>query len=328
MELDPEDIRSLIQLTGLVEDYGPEFLEPKDLALIARLKEAYAVETPSVKNPEAPGELSVGDYVFVSRWADCDPADPWAVGHVSETGKDFVCVESDKRRWPRAMRITPAQGARIISEFTRLACEPRDLGAVALVFGQQRATVGRRQPLWNRDKLSDVLLELVALQKETSNGISWGSNLEAEKALRIRWSAAWKKARAAIEQLRPADVLREALPEPQHQIWVDDGFMSGMYKSGAYTVEQVRAILADRSREWFPIESAPKDGTSVLLCKAVDADGKPIDWTENMKTAQVFVQVAAWWGDEWIVYCSSVNEPHLYFDPTHWMQIPLPPSTY
>jgi hypothetical protein len=71
---------------------------------------------------------------------------------------------------------------------------------------------------------------------------------------------------------------------------------------------------------WQAIETAPKDGSNVLLCRAVDADGLPIlddAWG-------IFVQVAAWWGDDWMVYCSIPNEPFLHFDPTHWM--PLPPN--
>lgn len=78
---------------------------------------------------------------------------------------------------------------------------------------------------------------------------------------------------------------------------------------------------------WRTIDSVPKDGTSVLLCKAIGADGQPLDWRDDLHTAQVFVQVAAWWSgdDAWIVYCSQIAEPHLHFEPTHWMPLPLPP---
>ena len=76
--------------------------------------------------------------------------------------------------------------------------------------------------------------------------------------------------------------------------------------------------------EWQPIETAPKDGTSVLLCQAFDADGKPI----RDKAWGLFVQVAAWWDEqEWIVYCSTPSEPSLHFDPTHWQPLPAPPQT-
>jgi Protein of unknown function (DUF551) len=79
--------------------------------------------------------------------------------------------------------------------------------------------------------------------------------------------------------------------------------------------------------KWKTIDSVPRDGTSVLLCKAIDAEGKPIDWMEDLHTAQVWVQVAAWWSSgEWIVYCSLVDEPRLHFEPTHWMPLPKPPK--
>lgn len=80
--------------------------------------------------------------------------------------------------------------------------------------------------------------------------------------------------------------------------------------------------------KWKTIDSAPRDGTCVLLCKAVNADGRAIDWTGDLKTAQVYIQVAAWWGGEeaWIVYCDMVREPALHFDPTHWMPLPSPPK--
>lgn len=74
---------------------------------------------------------------------------------------------------------------------------------------------------------------------------------------------------------------------------------------------------------WQPIETAPKDGTKVLLCQATDADGNPI----LDKAWGIFVQVAAWWGDGdgWIVYCSMVRDPGVHFTPTHWMPLPSNP---
>lgn len=78
---------------------------------------------------------------------------------------------------------------------------------------------------------------------------------------------------------------------------------------------------------WQPIETAPKDGTAVFLCWAIDSDGNRIDWTEDMTTAGVFVQAASWWDNEgWVVYCSMIREPRLHFEPTHWMPLPEPPK--
>jgi hypothetical protein len=74
---------------------------------------------------------------------------------------------------------------------------------------------------------------------------------------------------------------------------------------------------------WKPIESAPKDGTQVLLCRATDAEGKPI----GANSFGLFTQVAAWWEgeDEWIVYCDLCRDPALHFEPSHWMHVPRNP---
>lgn len=77
---------------------------------------------------------------------------------------------------------------------------------------------------------------------------------------------------------------------------------------------------------WKPIETAPKDGTEILICRAIDADGKPI----KTDSFGLFVHRAAWWGegqDEWIVYNSQPCEQPAFFEPTHWMPIPAPPFT-
>ena len=68
---------------------------------------------------------------------------------------------------------------------------------------------------------------------------------------------------------------------------------------------------------WRPIETAPRDGSGILVCRARDADGRRM--TED--AWDVFVQVAMWW-DRWVVYCSLVRDPDLHFEPTHWMPLP------
>lgn len=80
--------------------------------------------------------------------------------------------------------------------------------------------------------------------------------------------------------------------------------------------------------EWKTIDTAPKDGTALILCWARDADGDPINWVDDPKTAGVFVQVASWWGEEdgWVVYCHMPREPRLHFVPTHWQPLPPPPG--
>lgn len=80
--------------------------------------------------------------------------------------------------------------------------------------------------------------------------------------------------------------------------------------------------------EWLPIETAPKNGIAVLLCWAINADGRPINWAKHPETAGVFVQVAQWREEDggWIVYINQPREPRLHFSPTHWMPLPDPPT--
>lgn len=155
MELESEDIRRLIRWIDTVQDLSGAHLEPEDHLLRERLKAAYSAGTRQVVNMKVSADLKIGDYVFASRWSDCDPGDPWFVGHVSDvkmidcdSGGPYpgfvVLAEAPLRRWPHAMRITPEQGARIVAEFPRMELLPCDYGAVARIFGLDPAVVGNR----------------------------------------------------------------------------------------------------------------------------------------------------------------------------------------
>jgi hypothetical protein len=81
--------------------------------------------------------------------------------------------------------------------------------------------------------------------------------------------------------------------------------------------------------DWQPIETAPRDGTAILLCWARDASGQPIRWDKKPDTAIVYVQVAKYSGEpdrEWYVYIATPADAALHFTPTHWMPLPPPPA--
>jgi hypothetical protein len=67
--------------------------------------------------------------------------------------------------------------------------------------------------------------------------------------------------------------------------------------------------------EWRPIETAPKDETTVLLhCpQSWDTEGLRVGWWHD----------GHWYDDE------SASHPltDLYGEPTHWMPAPPPPKT-
>jgi hypothetical protein len=69
--------------------------------------------------------------------------------------------------------------------------------------------------------------------------------------------------------------------------------------------------------DWQPIETAPKDGTDILVTRR-DGDGS--DW----------YAVAQWWVERWVfLYGDSkqIRDPvFLCFQPTHWRPLPDPPK--
>lgn len=58
--------------------------------------------------------------------------------------------------------------------------------------------------------------------------------------------------------------------------------------------------------KWQPIETAPKDGTLVLV------------WDED-------TPITASW-DEGFGWCDNVRGTYWGFSPTHWMPLPEPPK--
>lgn len=87
-----------------------------------------------------------------------------------------------------------------------------------------------------------------------------------------------------------------------------------------------RLVRLVRPLVWQPIATVPKDGRAVVLCWAINADGRLIDWNEEPESMGVFLQVASWQADHWNVYINTPTDARLHFEPTHWMPVPNPPS--
>lgn len=73
--------------------------------------------------------------------------------------------------------------------------------------------------------------------------------------------------------------------------------------------------------EWKPIETAPKDETSILA--AVDDRVTMISWHENAGDERYTGWCEARYENGGVLY-DLVNV--LYGDPTHWMPLPSPPN--
>ncbi len=67
--------------------------------------------------------------------------------------------------------------------------------------------------------------------------------------------------------------------------------------------------------QWQPIETAPKDGTEILIGR-FDEDGS--EWYAT----------AEWWVRSWaFMWAKNIDHPVLIdFEPTHWRPLP-PPHT-
>ncbi len=79
--------------------------------------------------------------------------------------------------------------------------------------------------------------------------------------------------------------------------------------------------------KWQPIESAPRDGTAILVHRNI-WPGTDSGFSENCNGHNTYV--AEWWDGEdggcgaWMCYMDSIQDPECPIDPTHWQ--PLPPA--
>ena len=87
---------------------------------------------------------------------------------------------------------------------------------------------------------------------------------------------------------------------------------------------------AEGIQEWRPIETAPKDGTDMLVMDN-HAPGLPSGTADECWAGNT--AVAAFWREEgegledgeWVCYMDRIIDPGLHFKPTHWMPLPAPP---
>ena len=66
--------------------------------------------------------------------------------------------------------------------------------------------------------------------------------------------------------------------------------------------------VTERKDGWRPIETAPKDGTRILV------------WVEGAESHEI----VGWLGDCW--FNGDVTD-FMFGDPTHWMPLPEPPPS-
>lgn len=79
--------------------------------------------------------------------------------------------------------------------------------------------------------------------------------------------------------------------------------------------------------KWQPIETAPLDGTWVLLCGGTTTEEDVDRYEEGIKAKDTKRPVTAFWrGDEWCFAFWDGSWYSRYDRPTHWMPLPPPPE--
>lgn len=80
----------------------------------------------------------------------------------------------------------------------------------------------------------------------------------------------------------------------------------------------LRAIEHDA--DWQPIETAPKDGTRILIHSG--------ERCSNCPDGTLGISVAYWHDDAWSTGRNAYSGADLYarHQPTHWMPAPIPPT--
>lgn len=76
--------------------------------------------SPIINVPNVDDSITIGDYVFASKWGDADPADPWCVGHVTYISEEAVRINGGSRFYRKAIKITPEQGESIVKHYNSL----------------------------------------------------------------------------------------------------------------------------------------------------------------------------------------------------------------
>ena len=72
--------------------------------------------------------------------------------------------------------------------------------------------------------------------------------------------------------------------------------------------------------EWQPIETAPKDGSLVILYNGTVEQGNFVAKVDSGRVSNQFVFTSSWDGLDG--YLVSACDPQ----PTHWMPLPNPPE--
>ena len=143
------------------------------------------------------------------------------------------------------------------------------------------------------------------------------------EALSCFWNAAIGEARRQQEGMAFASIMAEGVSAVMHRL-------NEITDPAEPLLAPDAASLA---AEWQPIDTAPKDGTAVLLffaMRAAEYDKRSGEQLEPYRLQALSVEVGFFQGGEW---CEA-GTGHDFFEewrrsdyPTHWMPLPATPDT-
>ena len=125
-------------------------------------------------------------------------------------------------------------------------------------------------------------------------------------------------------------LLHKSMPEPDYiNLWdVVKRHLRLVNKEGARTMSAAPAVAAPEPRRWQPIETAPKDGTDIMLSNgAVVAEGHWLHVEGGIREhrdleGRYIGQDEDEGYDGWIDWFGGMLP-----EPTHWMPLPAAPTT-
>lgn len=98
---------------------------------------------------------------------------------------------------------------------------------------------------------------------------------------------------------------------------ITGGKVARSYDWEAYIPAMTAALAAYRRAQWQPIETAPKDGTTVLVFAQLNP---PEKWVEEVRDLPPMICQAAHHPDAGWCVCTMREV-------THWQPLPQPPKT-
>ncbi len=118
-----------------------------------------------------------------------------------------------------------------------------------------------------------------------------------------------------------SDLVRQ-LREDAEFFWRSPYVHDRYSKTLTEAADRIEALL--REREWRPIESAPRDGTRVLLADANDIETG--QWRKGISFPNTMTVIPDGWEDD--RYDANHTFEQDGKQPTHWLPLPQPPEVH